>query len=83
MRRNSKLSGKGILIRALLVLGFLCMDFPGVLFFRDMAEPRIFGLPFAYGYMILGWIYMCIILFWAYKCNWGEDNKQEEVKSDE
>lgn len=83
MRRNGKLSSTGILIRALLVLGFLVMEFPGVLFFKDMAEPRLFGLPFAYGFMLLGWAYMCIILFWAYKCNWGEEKKPEEVKSNE
>ena len=83
MRRNNKLSGKGVLIRVLLLFGFLCMEFPGVLFFKDMAEPRIFGLPFAYGYMILGWIYMCAILFWAYKCNWGEDGNKEGVKDND
>jgi len=53
-----------------------------VLFFKDMAEPRIFGLPFAYGFMILGWIYMCVILFWAYRCNWG-GKKEEEVNNNE
>ena len=71
--RKTKMPTKGIIIRVLLVIGFLAMEFPGVLFFKDIAEPYIFGLPFAYGFMLLGWIYMCVILFWAYKCNWGED----------
>lgn len=83
MRRNSKLSSKGILIRVLLIIGFLVMEFPGVLFFKDMAEPRIFGLPFAYGFMLIGWVYMCIILFWANKCNWGEEKKTEEVSDND
>ena len=71
--RKTKMPTKGIIIRVLLVIGFLAMEFPGVLFFKDIAEPHIFGLPFAYGFMLIGWIYMCVILFWAYKCNWGED----------
>lgn len=33
--------------------------------------------------MLLGWIYMCAILFWAYKCNWGEGKKTKEVKYNE
>ena len=73
--RKTKLSTKGIVIRLLLLIGFLVMEFPGVLFFKDMSTPHIFGLPFAYGIMLLGWIYMCVILLWAYRCNWGEDKK--------
>lgn len=76
--RKTKMPTKGIVIRVLLVIGFLAMEFPGVLFFKDLAEPRIFGLPFAYGFMLVGWIYMCIILFWAYKCNWGEEKGGED-----
>lgn len=72
MRRKGKISTQGVVIRCLLLLGFLVMEFPGVLLFKDMATPRIFGLPFAYGIMIIGWIYMCVILFWANKINWGE-----------
>ncbi|MDO4544760.1 MAG: hypothetical protein Q4C25_01260 [Bacillota bacterium] len=74
--RKTKMPAKGIVIRVLLLIGFCVMEFPGVLFFKDIAEPRIFGLPFAYGIMLIGWVYMCIILFWAYKCNWGEDVKK-------
>lgn len=77
MRRNSKLSTIGIVQRVLLLIGFMLMEFPGVLFFKDMAEPRIFGLPFAYGWMLIGWIYMCVIMFWAYKTNWGEKEPEE------
>ncbi|MDD5986443.1 MAG: hypothetical protein PUC26_01270 [Eubacteriales bacterium] len=85
MRRKSRISVQGHVIRWLLLIGFLCMEFPGVLFFKDIAGPRIFGLPFAYGFMILGWIYMCVILFWAYKVNWGEikDTGAEENRGGE
>lgn len=78
--RKTKLPLKGVVIRALLVIGFCAMEFPGVLLFKDLAEPRIFGLPFAYGFMLIGWIYMCVILFWAYKCNWGEKETGGEDK---
>ena len=61
MKRKGKISTQGVVIRCLLLLGFLVMEFPGVLLFKDMATPRIFGLPFAYGIMIIGWIYMCVI----------------------
>ena len=70
--RKKKVSTQAKIIRILLLIGFLAMEFPGVLFFKDIAELRIFGLPFAYGFMLLGWIYMCVIMFWAYKCRWGE-----------
>ena len=72
--RKSKMPLKGVIIRVLLIIGFLVMEFPGVLFFKDLSHPYIVGLPFAYGIMLIGWIYMCIVLLWAYKCNWGEDN---------
>ncbi len=61
MRRKGKISIQGVVIRCMLLLGFLVMEFPGVLLFKDMATQRIFGLPFAYGIMIIGWIYMCVI----------------------
>ena len=78
MRRNSKLSTLGLVQRLLLVVGFACMEFPGVLFFKNMAEPRIFGFPFAYGYMLIGWVFMCAVMFWAYKTNWGEPEVKEK-----
>lgn len=70
--RRTKMSTVSKIQIALLVLGFLAMEFPGILFFKDMAEPRMFGLPFAYGWMLLGWVYMCVVLFWCYISNWGE-----------
>ncbi|MBQ0079580.1 MAG: hypothetical protein KBS66_06815 [Eubacterium sp.] len=70
--RKTKMSAVSKIQIALLVLGFLAMEFPGILFFKDMAEPRMFGLPFAYGWMLIGWVYMCVVLFWCYISNWGE-----------
>ncbi len=55
----------------LLILGFILIEFPGV-FFINRVHPYILGFPFIYGFVILVWIYMCFILFYAYKHNWGE-----------
>ncbi|MDS2173528.1 hypothetical protein Q7C18_12530 [Nesterenkonia sp. CL21] len=46
-------------------------QFPGVLFFHDVAEPRIFGMPFIYGYIIIIWALLCGVLLWAYLAHWG------------
>ncbi len=59
---------------ALIILGFAAMEFPGVFFFNRI-EPMIFGLPFIYGFTILMWIYMIVILYIAYKTNWGRREK--------
>lgn len=83
MRRKGKLSKAGILIRVLLVIGFMFMEFPAIFFFKDVANPRIFGLPFTYGYTIILWAIMVVILFIADRINWGsltEDQAKEEEK---
>jgi len=55
----------------LLLIGFMFMEFPGVFFFKDKVDPFIFGLPFIYGYILCWWAYMCVVLFYAYKVDWG------------
>ncbi len=79
-----KMSKKTLVITILLVIGFAFMEFPGVFFFQSKVEPFIFGLPFIYGYIICWWVYMCAVLFYAYKVNFGfekvEDEKGGEVK---
>lgn len=67
-----RMSNKTRIIWILLLIGFAAMEFPGVLFFHDKAEPFIFGLPFIYGYTICLWFAMCAILLYAYNINWGE-----------
>ena len=59
------------IIWTLLIIGFCFMEFPGVFFFHQKADPFIFGFPFIYGYILCWWAYMVIILFVAYKTNWG------------
>lgn len=64
------------LIWTLLIIGFAIMEFPGI-FFINRIEPMIFGLPFIYGFIIIMWAYMCAVLFYAYKVNWGKNDKEE------
>ncbi len=61
-----------IVIWILLVLGFCAIEFPGILFVRDRVYPFILGLPFLYGYILCSWIYMCSVLFYAYRTSWGK-----------
>jgi len=69
---------KAILV--LLLVGFLFMEFPGVLFFKNTSEPYIFGLPFIYGYILIWWIFMCVVLFIAYRTNWGAGTQAPEKR---
>ncbi len=59
----------------LLIIGFVLIEFPGV-FFINRVQPYILGFPFLYGFVILVWIYMCFVLLYAYKCNWGEKSDE-------
>lgn len=61
-----------ILIAVLLLAGFAALEFPGILFVCWRIRPFIFGLPFLYGYVLCGWIYMCCVLFYAWKTGWGK-----------
>lgn len=82
MRPNdAKMSGKAKLIWILLLIGFACMEFPGVFFFKDKSEPYIFGFPFIYAFNLIMWAYMVIVILYAYMSNWGEpkfDEKKDE-----
>lgn len=74
-------------IWTLLIIGFAIMEFPGI-FFINRIDPMIFGLPFIYGFTIIMWAFMCAILLYAYKTNWGkgadfvEGDEDEKVTSE-
>lgn len=70
--------------------GFAIMEFPGVLFFHDVSEPRIFGLPFIYGFITVIWALMCILLYIGYRTRWGrrraediDDDSRDTAKSED
>ena len=77
---NAKMSGKAKLIWILLLIGFMCMEFPGVLLFKDMSEPYIFGFPFIYAFNLIMWAYMVVVILVAYLMNWGEPKTPEAQK---
>lgn len=55
----------------LLIIGFMIMEFPGV-FFINRVEPMIFGMPFIYGFTVVMWAIMCVIMLVGYRTNWGK-----------
>ncbi len=61
-----------IAIALLLVFGFCAVEFPGILLVGDKVSPFIFGMPFLYGYLICCWIYICLVLCYAWKTRWGK-----------
>lgn len=60
------------IITVLLLIGLGAIEFPGVFFIKDQVYPFIFGFPFIYGYVILWWMYLCLVLFYAYRTGWGK-----------
>lgn len=60
-----------VILWSCIILGFAVMEFPGVLFFHDVAEPRILGMPFIYGFTVIIWALMCVVLFVGYRTRWG------------
>lgn len=83
---RTKLRAKCLWI--LILVGFAIMEFPGV-FFINRIDPLVLGMPFIYGFMLVIWLYMCILLFFAYKMHWGKapnrdcsEENQENMKGD-
>lgn len=81
--KDAKMSGKAKLFWILMLVGFACMEFPGVFFFQKMSEPYIFGLPFIYGWNLICWAYLVIVIGIAWKSNWGEPVTNPETEESE
>lgn len=77
-RKRSSLT---VVLWVLLLIGFAIMEFPGI-FFINRIDPMIFGLPFIYGFTIIMWAFMCIVLLIAYKTNWGKGSDFVEGEKD-
>ncbi|NLD19934.1 MAG: hypothetical protein GX663_06770 [Clostridiales bacterium] len=69
---DAKMSGRAKLIWILIIIGFACMEFPGVFFFQNMSEPYIFGFPFIYSWNLIMWAYLVVAIGFGYFSNWGE-----------
>lgn len=77
---DAKMTGKSKLFWCLIIIGFMCMEFPGVFFFKSMSEPYLFGFPFIYGFNLIMWGYFVIVITCAYLNNWGEPKKGEKTE---
>lgn len=64
----------------LLILGFCAIEFPGILFIKNMAYPLIFKMPFIYGYAVCCWFYFCFVLFYAWRTKWGRKTFFKNMK---
>lgn len=69
--RGNKMNRTAIILWSLIIFGFAVMELPGI-FFINRIEPFIGGFPFIFGFTIIMWGYMCIVLLIAYKLNWGK-----------
>jgi hypothetical protein len=69
------LNRRKVLIWTAIILGFLAMEFPGILLFNRV-EPFVGNLPFIYAFTIIMWAYMCIVLFVAHLLKWGGKNRE-------
>lgn len=69
----NKLSRKQKTIWALILVGLCAIEFPGVFLVGKTAYPFIGGMPFFYAYILFWWLYLCIVIFYAYRNNWGRN----------
>jgi len=68
---KSKSTGKTKIIWSLIIVGLCAIEFPGILVFGGKAYPFVFGMPFIYVYVLFWWLYLCAVIFYAYRSNWG------------
>jgi hypothetical protein len=61
----------------LILIGFAAIEFPGI-FYINRIEPRILGLPFIYGFTLIVWLYLCILMYVGYKLKWGFTEKHHK-----
>lgn len=70
------------LLWVLLIIGFMIMEWPGI-YFINRIDPMIFGMPFIYGFTIIMWAVMVIIMFIGYKTNWGKGQDAQDFEDDD
>lgn len=77
MSQRRRPTATTITIWTLIIAGLAVLQFPGILFYHDRAEPRILGMPFIYGFNMVIWAALCLVLLWAYKVHWGRRRPHE------
>lgn len=70
---KSKFTRKMKIIWGLILIGLCAIEFPGILIFGDKAYPFIFGMPFLYVYLLFCWLFLCVVIYFAYRNNWGRN----------
>lgn len=70
---KSKITKKMKIIWTLILIGVCAMEFPGIFFVGGKAYPFVFGLPFLYAYILFWWLYLCAVIYFAYRNNWGRE----------
>jgi hypothetical protein len=70
---------KALLLWILIFISFSAIEFPGI-FFINRIEPRILGLPFIYGFTLIVWFILCILMYAGYLLKWGYQDKYKDKK---
>jgi hypothetical protein len=70
---------KTLLLWVLIIFCFASIEFPGI-FFINRIEPRILGLPFIYGFTLIVWFILCILMYAGYLLKWGYGDKYKVKK---
>lgn len=68
-RKAGAKSGK--ILWGLIIVGLAAIEFPGILFINRI-EPYVLGMPFLYGFVLLVWAYLCLVLWFAHRFRWGK-----------
>ncbi|WP_460768205.1 hypothetical protein [Nocardiopsis nanhaiensis] len=71
-----------ITLWSLIIIGLATLQFPGILFYHDVTEPRILGMPFIYGFNMVVWAVLCAVLLVAYRVRWGRPRPEELDEQD-
>lgn len=75
-----------ITLWTIVLVGLAVVQFPGILFYHDVIEPRILGMPFIYGFNAVIWFILCVVLLIAYLRHWGRPRPEQldqEVEGEE
>lgn len=70
MQKNPDIAKRRRRIWGFLLFGFAMIEFPGI-YLINRIEPRILGVPFLYSFVLIVWMGLCAVLFYAWRSGWG------------
>lgn len=62
---------------AAVFLGLFMLESP-IILLANRIEPMIFGVPFLVAWVFIWWAFCTVVLYVAYKLNWGLGRKHQE-----